>query len=53
MKNLPGLLLVYDGLDDHGGGVDPGQGHEQGEGPRDGNDVIVIVIVIMFISGAK
>ena len=38
MKNLPGLLLVYDGLDDHGGGVDPGQGHEQGEGPRDGND---------------
>ena len=33
----PHLLLVDDRLDDHRGGVDPGQGHEQGEGTCDGD----------------
>ena len=27
-----------DGLDDHGGGVDPGQRHEQGERPGYGDN---------------
>ena len=29
---------MYDGLDDHGGRVDPGQRHEQREGSGDGQD---------------
>ncbi len=32
------LLLVHDGLDDHGCGVDPGEGHEEREGAGDGDD---------------
>ena len=34
----PLLLLVHDGLDDHGAGVHPRQGHEQRERSRDGHD---------------
>ena len=34
----PGLLFMDNGLDDHGCGVDPGKRHEQGKGPRNGND---------------
>ena len=33
-----------DGLDDHGGGVDPGQSHEEGEGSGDGDDEPVLDI---------
>ena len=38
----PHLLLVHDRLDDHGGGVDPGEGHEEGEGSGDGDDEPVL-----------
>ena len=41
---LPGLLLVDNGFNNHGGRVDPGQGHEQGECPRYGNDEPEIMI---------
>ena len=40
----PHLLLVHDRLDDHGGGVDPGEGHEEGEGSGDGDDEPVLDI---------
>lgn len=35
-QGVPLLLLVNNGLDDHGGRVDPRQGHEEREGARDG-----------------
>ena len=38
----PLLLLVDDGLDDHGRGEDPGERHEEGEGARDGDDEAVL-----------
>ena len=38
----PHLLLVHNRLDDHGGGVDPGKSHEEGEGPGDGDDEPVL-----------
>ena len=38
------LLLVHDRLDDHGGGVDPGEGHEEGKGSGDGDDEPVLDI---------
>ena len=31
-------------LDNHGGRVDPGQGHEHGEGPGDGDDEPVLYV---------
>ena len=39
---LPHFLFMDNWLDNHGGGVDPGQGHEHGEGPRDGDDEPVL-----------
>ena len=38
----PLLLLVDDGLDNHGGGEDPRERHEEGEGARDGDDEAVL-----------
>ena len=36
------FLLVHNRLDDHGRGVDPRQGHEQGKSPGNGQNKSVV-----------